>query len=151
MKSAVSVIFLGLFLVACGSSNLSSSNSGPNVTVHLEQVAGPPDVFYFSGPINIQYQLTINNPTNQELTLSRLDLQTLGPGAYSLRTEATPMKLKVAPNASSSYLISVWGRARGGYLASGEPVTLRGTAYFQGPSGGFVRIFTENISPLSGS
>jgi hypothetical protein len=146
MKRAVCFLSVGLLLVACGSSNLSS-NSGPNVTVHLAQVNMAPDIFYFSGPVNVQYQLSITNPTSEPLTLSRLDLETTGPGAYSLRSQATPMNLKVPPNSTATYTISVWGRTRGGYLTADEPVTLRGTAYFKGTSGSFARIFTENIFP----
>jgi hypothetical protein len=144
MKRATSIAFLGLLIAACAS---SPQPSGPAVTVHLAQVNAAPDMFYFAGPINVQYQLSITNPTNEPLTLSRLDLETIGPGAYSLRTAATPMNLKVPPNSTANYLISVWGRARGGYLAADTPVTIRGTAYFQGPSGSFVRLFTENIFP----
>ena len=148
MKRAACFLTVALLVAGCGSSNLSS-NGGPNVTVHLAQVNTAPDVFYFAGPVNIQYQLSITNPTSDALTLTRLDLETIGPGAYSLRTAATPMNLKVPPNSTATYTISVWGRARGGYLAADEPVTLRGTAYFKGPSGSFVRILTENISPLA--
>jgi hypothetical protein len=146
MKSAVVVFSVGLLLIGCAS---STQSSGPDVRLHLEQVGGPADVFYYAGPINIQYRLSITNPANEPLTLTRLDLQTFGPGAYSLRTEATPMNLKVPPNSTASYLVSVWGRARGGYLASTEPVTLRGTAFFQSDvtKKSFVRLFTENISP----
>ena len=146
MKSAVSVVAVVVLLAGCAS---STPSSGPDVKVHLEQVSGPPDVYYFAGPVNIQYRLSITNPVNEPLTLTRLDLQTLGPGAYSLRTENTPMNLKVPPNTTASYVISVWGRARGGYLSSGEPVTIRGTAYFQSDvtKKPFVRLFTENIMP----
>jgi len=144
MKSVVSALAVSVLLAACASSN--SSSSGPNVTVQLEQLNSTSDIFYFRGPVNIQYRVAITNPTNQPLTLTRLDLQTLGPGAYSLRTNSTPMNLKVAPNATTAYQISVWGYARGGYLAQGEPVTIRGTAYFKGQSGSFVRLFTQNIS-----
>ncbi len=147
MKSMVSALTLAILLFACASSNQSS---GPNVSLQLEPVNAPRDVFYFAGPVNLQYRLTINNPTNQPLTLSRLDLETIGPGAYSLRTSATPMNLKVGPNGTSSYLISVWGRTRGGYLAASEPVTIHGTAYFRGSSGSFIRLFNQNISALSG-
>jgi hypothetical protein len=146
MKSALS-LFAVLVLVGCASS--PSSSNAPNVTLHLAQVNTPSDVFYFAGPVNIQYRLTISNPTSQPLTLTRLDLRTFGPGAYSLRTAATPMNLKIAPNGTSTYLISVWGRARGGYLASSEPVSIQGTAYFKGPSGSFVKIFNENIALLA--
>src|ERR1700730_3969665 len=121
MKSAVPVVAVVVLLAGCAS---STQSSGPDVQVHLEQVSGPPDVYYFAGPVNIQYRLSITNPTNEPLTVTRLDLSTFGPGAYSLRTAATPMNLKVSPNSTASYVISVWGRARGGFLSSGEPVTV---------------------------
>ena len=145
MKSAVSLLVFGFLLVSCASSNASSK--GPNVAVQLAQVGGGSDVFYFRGPISVQYQVAITNPTSEPLTLTRLDLNTMGSGAYSLRANGTPMNLKVAPNATTAYVISVWGYSRGGYLASTEPVSIRGTAYFRGPqSGSFIRLFTENIS-----
>ncbi len=142
MKRAV---FFALLFVACAS---STQTSGPNVSIQLTPLDTAPDIFYFRGPINLQYQLTITNPTSEPLTLSRLDLRTIGPGAYSLRTDASPMNLKVPPNATATYRISVWGYARGGYLASQEPVTIQGTAYFRGTSSGsFVRILNQTILP----
>ena len=146
MKQAT-LLALALCLAACAS---SKSSSGPNVSVELAQLTDASDVFYMRGPVSIQYQLAISNPTSQPLTLTRLDLQTLGPGAYSLRANGTPMNLTVAPNATSNYTISVWGYSNGGYLRSSEPVTLRGTAYFKGTSGSFMRIFNENIPQQTG-
>ena len=147
MKSIVSALAVSLLLAACAS---STQSSGPNVTIQLEQLNSANDIFYFRGPVNIQYRVVITNPTNQALTLTRLDLQTLGSGAYSLRTNSTPMNLKVAPNATTAYQISVWGYARGGYLSSTEPVTVRGTAYFNGPSGSFVLAAAPGLAPKLG-
>ena len=144
MKTAVAFL-CALVVVACASNRQSS---GPNVTVHLAQTNSANDIFYFAGPVAIQYQVSVANPTNQQLTLERLDLRTIGPGAYSLRTAPTPMNLTVPPNGTSVFNISVWGRAHGGYLRATEPVTIQGTAYFRGPSGSFVRIFTENLSQM---
>ena len=148
MKCAVFALSLSVFLVGCASSN---QPSGPAVAVQLEQLNSSNDIFYFRGPVNIQYRVLVTNPTNQPLTLTRLDLQTIGSGAYALRTNSTPMNLQVAPNATTAYTISVWGYSRGGYLASSEPVTIRGTAYFKGTSGSFIRLFNQNISPYAGS
>lgn len=145
MKSVFSLA-IGFLLAACAS---SQSSNAPNVTVQLAQLASSTDVFYLRGPVSIQYQLAITNPTSQPLTLTRLDLQSVGPGAYSLRANGTPMNLKVAPNSTSSYTISAWGYSNGGYVASSEPVTMRGTAYFKSPSGSFIRVFNENIPQLS--
>ena len=146
MKQAT-LLLLAVCLAACAS---SKSSSGPNVSVELAQLTAANDVFYMRGPVSIQYQLAISNPTTQPLTLTRLDLQTLGPGAYSLRANGTTMNLSVAPNSTSNYTISVWGYSNGGYMRSSEPVTLHGTAYFKGPSGSFLRIFNENIPQQTG-
>ena len=146
MKRA-SLLLLAVCFAACAS---QPATKAPNVTVELAQLTTNSDVFYMRGPVTIQYQVAITNPTPQPLTLTRLDLQTLGPGAYSLRANGTPMNLTVAPNATSNYTISVWGYSNGGYLASTEPVTLRGTAYFKGPSGSFLRVFNENLPQQTG-
>jgi len=146
MKRAT-LLALAVCLAACASSQPSK---GPNVTVELAQLTSANDVFYMRGPVSIQYQLAITNPTSQPLTLTRLDLQTLGPGAYSLRANGTPMNLTVAPNSTSDYTISVWGYSNGGYLTSSEPVTLRGTAYFKGASGAFMKVFNENLPQSAG-
>lgn len=145
MKSTLSALATAFLLAAC-SSNMSSS--GPPVAIRLGQVNASSNVFYFAGPVNLQYQVAVSNPTNEPLTLTRLDLQTIGPGAYVLRTSGTPMNLTIPANSTSTYTISVWGRATGGYIAATEPVTLRGVAYFKGAkSGAFVRMFTENVVP----
>lgn len=144
MKKLLAILMLS---AACASTQQPSN--APTVQLRLDQVNTPSDVFYYAGPVNVQYQLTIANPTNQPLTLERLDLATVGPGAYSLRANGTPMKLTVPPNGTATYTISAWGRAHGGYLTRDEPVTLRATAYFKGPSGSFVKMFNENISQMA--
>ncbi len=145
MKSTLSA-FAAIVLLAGCASNMSSS--GPPVTVQIAQINASSNVFYFPGPVPLEFAVTINNPADVPLTLTRLDLQTIGPGAYFLRTAPTPMNLRIAPHAAATYTISIWGRSRGGYIASTEPVTLRGIAYFDGTGmKPFVRLFTENVTP----
>lgn len=144
MKSTLSA--LAIVLLAGCASNMSSS--GPPVSVRVSQMNASSNVFYFPGPVPLEYAVTITNPTDVPLTLTSLDLQTIGPGAYFLRTAPTPMNLSIAPHATATYAISVWGRSRGGYIASTEPVSLRGIAYFKGAGmKPFVRLFTENVTP----
>lgn len=137
----IRIALFAFLSVACASSQQSS---GPPVTVQLTQVGGSSNIFYFPGPVNVQYQVTVNNPTDQEVTLRRLDLRTEGSGAYVLRTGGTPMNVKIAPKSSATFTVSAWGQARGGYIASTEPVSLFATAYLDGPSGAFVKLVHEN-------
>jgi len=137
------LLFFALFLAACAS---TPSESGPPVTVQIQQLNGSSNIFYFPGPVNVQYQVEVNNPTDQAVTLRRLDLRTEGGiGAYALRTSGSPMNVKIAPKSTATFTVSAWGQSRGGYMASTEPVTLYATAYFDGPGGGFIKLVHGNV------
>lgn len=144
-----SKVFLSLSILllaaACGSSG--NRPDAPAVTVQLTPVNQSSDIFYFPGPISLQYQVSIANPSDEPLTLRRMDLHTEGSGAYFLRTSSTPMDVTVRPRSTATFGISAWGRSPGGYLRSTEPVTLRTTSYFGSPKGDFVRINTQMIEP----
>jgi hypothetical protein len=64
-----------------------------------------------------------------------------GGKAQSPQTRYTSINADLTPSQDS-----LWDSARGGNLASLEPVTLRATGYMKGPSGSFVRLFTESCS-----
>jgi hypothetical protein len=139
------ITFFALLLLAAGCASTPTESSGPPVTVQIAQMNSASNVFYFPGPVNIQYQVTVTNPTDQAVTMRRLDLRTEGTGAYVLRTSGSPMNVKIAPKSTATFMISAWGRALGGYIASTEPVTLFATAYFDAPGGGFVKIVHGNV------
>ncbi len=122
-----------------------ASGSTPALQIHLAQIGGSPDLYYFRGPVNVQYRLQIANPTSQTYTLRRLNLSTIGPGAYRLRTGDSPMKHTIPPNSTITIQLSTWANAAGGFLRGSEPVDIRGIAYFEGPSGSFLKQFTEVI------
>jgi hypothetical protein len=135
-------------IVLIGLSGYAWGANEPKIDVHLEQLTSTDDMFYFRGPINIQYRLTVSNPTDQPVTLRRLELSTLGPGSYSLRTGTSPVTRSIPPRGTTSLTLSAWGRSSGGYLRSEEPVTIRGVAYFEDASRhSFVKQFLENFRP----
>jgi hypothetical protein len=141
-KIAVAAIFLITL------SGYAWGASEPKLDIHLEQLTNPGDMFYFRGPINIQYRMSISNPTDQPVTLKRLELSSLGPGSYSIRTGSSPVTRTIPPRGTTTLTLSAWGRAAGGYLRSEEPVTIRGVAYFEDATRhSFVRQFIENFRP----
>jgi hypothetical protein len=144
IKIAVAVLFVGLL----GFASSSRGAEAPKLDIQLRQASMPGDVFYFRGPVNLQYQLAITNPSNEPVTLRRIDLSTLGPGAYSLRTGATPITRTIPPNGTVAINLSAWGRSSGGFLRSEEPVTIHGIAYFDSPGHkSFIKQFTGNFMP----
>ena len=140
-------VLLALVLTAgCASSSNSAQNDLPNkVQVELGQVSNLSNAYYFAGPVNIQYQLGITNNTGVPITLRRLQLRTISPGAYALRTPTSTMTANVAPGQSTVVNLSAWGRTSGNELSAQEPVSIQGTAYFDSPQGSFVKVFTTLI------
>jgi hypothetical protein len=138
-------LFAILSLTTFGACASSQQGSGPPVSVRIAPLDTASDLFYFRGPIGLRYGVEVSNPSNEPVTLRRLDLHSAGGGAYALRANSTPLKVQVPPGAAKTFSISTWGRARGGYLNAGEPVILQGTAYFDSPKGPFVKLFQENV------
>jgi hypothetical protein len=134
-----------LLLAGCASSADDDPNA-PKITLHLQQIDAGPNSYTFAGSVNVQFVLTAANTTKDTVKLDRIEVRTISSGAYSISPTSTNLNLKLDPGQSLTTQISLWGYARGGRLYSEEPVTLRGTAYLSGPSGAFIKLFTEYIS-----
>ena len=146
MRGKIAVI--AILLIALSGYAWGAASDSPKLNIRLDQLSSPGDMFYFRGPVNIQYALTIANPTNQPVTLKRIELSSIGPGSYSLHTGSTPVSRTIPANGTTTLKLSAWGRSAGGFLRSEEPVTVRGVAYFDTPHGKpFVRQFIENFRP----
>ena len=148
MQQVKSLLAVALIALAAGCSSSGGATAGaPDLQFQLTQFGSAADTFYFRGPMNVQYQLAIHNPTNATYTLRRLDLQSVGQGAYSIRTGNSPITRTIAAGGTTTIGLSAWARARGGYLTAEEPVTIRGIAYFEAPDGRhFQRVFTQTLS-----
>jgi len=133
---------LAALLLAAACSN--SAKEGPPIGLDVALVNTSTNILYFAGPVSLQFQVTLTNPTDQTVTLRRLDLRTLGSSSLYLRTSGTPFHIEVKPHASTSTTTAVWGYSRGGMLAESEPISLQATAYFDSPSGPFVRMIVAH-------
>ncbi|HEY3054590.1 MAG TPA: hypothetical protein VGK31_01530 [Thermoanaerobaculia bacterium] len=146
MKYRYAVLGILLIVAGCASSTSSmTSSSAPAVQIQLTQNEISPDMYYFRGPVALQFGLQVTNPTDQTLHLRRLNLSTTGPGAYSLRTGDSPMNYAIPPNGSVTIPLSAWAYSQGGFMRATEPVNILGRAWFEGPSGTFVKQFTQYI------
>ncbi len=147
MKTAALTLFLiPLLLAGCASSPPDDPNA-PNVTVHLDQYEMAPGAFQFGGSVNVRFAMSITNATKDPVKLNRVEIRTVGSGAYTIPTTSTPMNIDLGPGEAKTMTLSLWGRSRGGQLAAQEPVSIRGLAYLTGPKGTFLRLFTEYITP----
>jgi hypothetical protein len=137
--------FLILLLLAGCASGAQDDPNAPKVILHVAQFETQPDAYLFGGSVNVRFAVSAANRTTEPVTLNRIEIRTVGSGAYTIRPTSTPLNIKLAPGQEATVPISLWGFSRGGYGAAREPVTLRATAFMTGPTGAFVRLFTEYI------
>ena len=132
----------------------SSSQSGkqkvniPEPGIGLQQEVGPRQLNYPYGRIEVKFNLGVRNNAQTPITLIRVDIATLNPegGAYALRRDFYNFREIIPPN--SERVVSFWAKAFsfGRGLRENEPVTIRGIAYFESPSGTFQKIFIRDLS-----
>jgi hypothetical protein len=145
----LSLILCAVVLASCASSNQAGSKPKiPEPAIGIEQEVGPGELGYPYGPIEVKYNVAIQNNAPEAITLIRIDLQTINPagGAYSLRREFHNFRQVIPPN--SIGVVSFWARAFGWGRGAREtePVSVRGIAYFESPSGTFQKIFMRELS-----
>jgi hypothetical protein len=139
MRHAVLILLL---FTACASGTQDDPNT-PNVVLHIAQYESAPNAYLYGGLVNVRYSLSVANRTKDTVTLTRIEIRTIGSGAYTIRPTSTPVNADLAPGQEKTIPLSLWANSRGGNLAAQEPVTIRATAYMTGPTGAFVRLFTE--------
>ena len=144
MKRALLILLL---LTGCASGGQDDDPNAPKISLHLDQYEAAPNSYQFNGPVNVRFALSAANTTNEQVKLNRIEIRTIGSGAYSIRPTSTSLNMDLAPGQVRTVPIALWGYARGGHIASTEPVTVRATAYFSGPSGAFIRLFSEYFTP----
>lgn len=147
-KQAIVVLLASALLTAC------ATRSKVQVTrpeVELVQLVGPGDVAMGSGPMQIQFGLRVANRASEPITLRRVELSSVGTGAYVLRREFHPFNQLIRPEQYED--VTFWAR---GYVfgrrfdPSREPVTVRAILYFDSPDGSFQQIVQKNLDQFGG-
>jgi hypothetical protein len=102
-----------------------------------------------TGNIPVRYQVRVANKSGEPITLTRIDVQSVGEGAYSLRPQSHPFKKVIGPDQFE--LVDFWVPAFISdefgptvYGANG-PVTLRSVAHFDSPVGQFDHITVQQV------
>ncbi|HKB79992.1 MAG TPA: hypothetical protein VKH35_09775 [Thermoanaerobaculia bacterium] len=148
-KTAVLLLSL-LTAAACASSGASKLKI-PEPGIGIDQVVGPAELGYPYGPMEVRFNLGIQNNATIPLTLIRVSVSSTDPagGAYSLRNDFYTFKETIPPH--STRVVTFWAKAFGWGrgMRESEPVTLHGTAYFETPTGAFQKVFIREVSQYS--
>jgi len=138
-------------LAACSSSTPAPPSQNapiPQPDFEIHQVVGPAQLNYPEGDFDMKFRLDIGNRADVPITLSKVELVTVNPpgGAYSLYRRPYYLHHVIDPHQIAP--IDIWVKASsvGQSRRTNEPVTIRGTLYFDSPSGSFRHVFVKELS-----
>jgi hypothetical protein len=147
---------IALVLVAAACSSFTPQAAGPKADIPepqigIEQLYGPGDAGFPYGNFEVKYQFEIENRAEVPLTLKRITISTSNPegGAYMLTSPRDYYFNRTIP-AKSVEAVEFWAHAYGygRSMRETEPVTIKGVAYFQSPSGYVNQIFIREIGQM---
>ncbi len=144
MKRILAVAAACCTLLACASNDVKIIPP----EIDFVQLSGPAEQNYAQGDIEVQYGIRIANRSSEPITLRRIQLQTVGLGGpYRLTRSSYEFERRVQPEQFED--VKFWAKAASTGDAfstdANAPITLRVTAYFESPTGGFRRVFTKTL------
>ena len=151
-KHTFFAVALIVTMAGCASSKSESGLGNAKVKLIEPEIAFtqtnylPPVAKDMAGAIPVHYAVRVANKSGEPITLTRIDVQSLGIGAYTLASQSRPFKTKIAPDHFE--VVDFWVPAYIGdvtvYGANG-PVTLRAVAHFDSPVGQFDSIVVQQV------
>jgi hypothetical protein len=144
-------------LAACSSSAPAPPRQKVNIPppdFEIRQIVGPRELNYEEGNIEVKFRLDIGDRADVPITLSRLEIVTVNPegGAYTLEPRHRAYYFHKVINPHESAAVEFWAKAVGYGRGSreNEPVTVRGTLYFETPNGYYDQVFVKEIGQYAG-
>lgn len=142
----IALALVVLTLAAC-----ATAMKIPAPDIQFAQLVGPDELNWpAEGPIEMQFAMTVVNRADEPITLRQIQLESTGDGGpYALPRDQHVFNRQIAPGQTE--VIELWAdayafRGRGRQLDAHAPVTIRGLAFFEAPSGSFRRTFITNLS-----
>ena len=150
----ISIALACLALLACASApDPGPAGDSSNVTllqpeVEIYQLVGPADLQYPTGRMEVQYGMRISNRSSEPLTLRRVQVESVGEGGpYRLRRETYYFRKELPGSQFTD--VTFWAKAiavgNAWAIDAKAPVTVRGIAYFESPTGNIRTVFVKNL------
>ena len=114
--------------------------------VEIEQTSGVVEpARHLIGPINLRYVVRVRNVAKEPVTLKRIDLISIGEGAYNVSL-SRPFNETIQPSAESSVQIVGSGNVPFSTPSGANgPVVLRATLTFNSAAGDWQTIITQPV------
>jgi hypothetical protein len=125
-------------LIGCASAAPDSNKARlDEPQVRITQLSDIPEAArHVTGNISVQYRVDVENRARSPITLKRIDVVSIGAGAYNLRPTSVPFDEQLNPGETRS--VQFWAPASiddPTILGANGPVTVRLTVYYDTPAG----------------
>jgi hypothetical protein len=138
-------------LAACSSSSPATRRQTaqiPQPDFEIHQIVGPAQLNYPEGDFEVKFRLDIGNRADVPITLGRVQLTTVNPpgGAYTITQRDYYMRKTITPHEAAS--IELWAKvnSEGQGRRMNEPLTIRGTLFFESPAGNLLHVFVKELA-----
>lgn len=119
--------------------------------LEIRQISAVPSAAsHVEGGLPVQYAFLVQNRAGQPITLKRVNLVSMGYGAYDVQA-SMPFKTVVQPGQTE--MVQFWAAANVGntsLVGANGPVTLRVTAQFDSPMGQFQEVVVQQVNATNG-
>ena len=142
----VTLVALFLLTAACGTTSRSTPKLIPP-EITIQQISTTAMAARHStGPLPVNFRVAVSNHSGETLTLTRVRVESVGEGAYTLTSTSQAFAREIAPDATESVEFWAPAVAQMTILGSNGPVTIRGIAYFNSPVGAFQQQFLQQVN-----
>jgi hypothetical protein len=115
--------------------------------IRITQISNIAEVArHVTGAISVQYRVDVENRARTPITIRRIDVVSLGSGAYNLRPTSVPFSEQLNPGESRP--VQFWAPASiddPTILGANGPVTVRVTLYYETPAGMAQTIVVQQV------
>jgi hypothetical protein len=144
--------FFAIILVGCASAAPQATAPLNEPEIHISQLSNISDAArHISGGMSVQYRVDVTNRANTPITIKRIDLTSLGAGAYTVRPTSYPFDKQLA--AGEATALQFWVPANiddPTIVGANGPVSLRLTLQYDTPAGRTQSIVVQQVHALSG-
>lgn len=145
--------FFALLLIGCASAAPQQTTAPLNEPeIHISQLSNISEAArHISGGMSVQYRVDVTNRANAPITIKRIDLTSLGAGAYTVRPTSYPFDKQLA--AGEATALQFWVPANiddPTIVGANGPVSLRLTLQYDTPAGRTQSIVVQQVHALSG-
>lgn len=147
-SSAFCFLLSALFLLAAGcASRVNSSANLLEPEFRIRQLGGQAYAArHVQGAISVNLQIEIINRSAESLQVDRIQVESMGAGAYSLPTASRPFGRAIPPEHIEVFEMWVPANAENTILGSNGPVTIRSVVFFTSAVGKFQKVYVRQVN-----